>query len=345
MNTFNDELLRRITELPGVRSAGLDTSLPMSSANSESAFVPEGYTASRGGGISHASFFYTAGDYFRAMGIPLLHGRFFTNADKADARLVAIVNHKLAQHYWPGQNPIGKRVRVGVANLQSPWLTIAGEVANVKEGAPDSISPEQIYQPVEQETAAMGSFGKPSDINGSNIFVTVRTELKPASTEDALLKSIHSLDPQLAVTQMHTMEQAVSESEAPRRFNTFVISAFAIAAVLLAVLGINALIAFTVAMRTHEMAIRLALGAQQRHIYWLVLRSGLTLGVIGCAVGLLGATFSSQLLSSLLFDVKASDPAIFAFAAAGILLLTLLASCLPARRAASVNATQALRSE
>jgi hypothetical protein len=279
------------------------------------------------------------------MGIRLLRGRFFTESDTTGAPLVAIVNRKLAGHYWPGQDPIGKRLRLGMPEWQMPWLTIVGEVADVKQGSPDIDTQEQYYQPVGQYAASIGSFGSPTDVNGNAGFITLRAALPPEQMEDALRSTIRSLDPQLAITQLHTMEEAVSGSEAPRRFNTAVITAFAVGSVLLTVLGIYSVIAFSAALRMQEMAIRMALGSQRVGIVRLILGSGARLAAAGCGIGLLGAWGASRLLRSFVFQVDPFDPLVVALAVATIFLLSLAASVLPARRAASIDPMRALRME
>lgn len=346
VDTFNKELLRRLEQLPGTQAAGLGMSVPASSTVIPIAMVPEGFIpAPHGAPAVHDDFNLVQGEYFRALGIPLLHGRFFSDADTADGQLVAIASHKLAQHYWPGQDPIGKRLRIYTGDEQSPWLTIVGEVADVTPGAIDGPTNEQFYQPVDQESAALGALSKATDVWGRRMFLVLRTSLPPDQTLNAVRAIAHSLDPQLALTQLQTMDHAVSQIEAPRRFNTVVIATFAAIAVLLAVIGVYSVIASAVAMRTQEMAIRMAVGAQRGDVSWLVLRSGLTLGILGCAIGSAGAGFTTHLLGSLLFHVKAIDPIVYGMACAGMLLLTVIASYLPARRAAAVDPIQALRAE
>jgi putative ABC transport system permease protein len=344
VDEFNNELLRRLRQLPGAEFAGLTTFLPTSSPNN-TAFVAEGYVPPKGANLNLACVSQTQGDFFRAMSIPLLRGRFFTESDKAGAPLVAIVNRKLAGHYWPGQNPIGKRLRLGMPEWQMPWLTIVGEIADVKQGAPDAGTQEQYYQPVGQYEASIGSFGSPTDLNGNGGFITLRAALPPEQMENALRSTIRSLDRQLAITQVQTMEQAVSGSEAPRRFNTAVITAFAVGSVLLTVLGIYSVIAFSVALRVHEMAIRMALGSQRVGIIGLILGSGARLAAAGCGIGLVGAWAASRLLRSFLFQVDPLDPFVLSLAVATILLLALAASVLPAGRAASIDPMKALRME
>jgi predicted permease len=285
------------------------------------------------------------GDYFSAMGIPLLRGRYFTDADKAGAQLVVIVNRALAQHYWPDQDPIGKRLRVGIPEMKTPWLTIVGEVADVKLSSPDETTKEEYYEAVDQAEEAIGALASPTDLNGNGGFIVLRSALPPEQMENALRATVASIDRQLPLTQVQTMEQAVSETEAPRRFNTVLISSFAFAAVLLAVLGIYSVIAFSVASRVQEMAIRMALGSQRSGIIRLILESGAKLAAIGCVLGLAGAAAASSLLRSLLFGVSPFDPLVLTLAAMGVLLLALTASMLPALRAASIDPMQALRGE
>ena len=161
VDEFNHELIRRLQQLPGVKFAGLTSFLPASGGNSNTAFTAEGYVAPKGAGMNLATEVTVEGDYFQTVGIPLLSGRFFTPADTADTQLVAIVNHKLAEHCWPGSDPIGKRLRLGMQETKTPWVTVVGEVADVKEASPDVPSKEQYYQPVEQYEKSIGSFASP----------------------------------------------------------------------------------------------------------------------------------------------------------------------------------------
>jgi predicted permease len=285
------------------------------------------------------------GDYFQAMGIPLLRGRYFTEADDANSQLVAIVNHEFAQHYWPNQDPIGKRMRVGSMKSATPWMTIVGEIADARLGSPDTDAREQFYQPVAQLEKDDGPMASPTDLNGGQGYIVVRGALPPEQMENALRSVVRGLDPQLPLAQVQTMDEVVAQSEAPRRFNTIIISSFALAAVLLAVLGIYSIIAFSVASRVQEMAIRMALGSQRSHIVRLVAVSGMKLAAVGCVLGLAGAAVASRIVRSFLFGVSPFDPVVMVLATVAIFGLALAASALPARRAASVDPLQALRGE
>jgi predicted permease len=346
IDEFNRELLRRLNELPGVTATGLTSLLPAGGNNNNQTFVVEGYTPPKGATMNLATVTQTIGNFFPAMGIPLLRGRFFTDADRHGSQLVLIVNHGLAQHFWPGQDPIGKHLRLGTPEMQTPWMTVVGEVADVKLASPDQPANMQYYTPEDQIEDDIGSLGNPAtDLNGNGGFITLRSSMPPEKMENSLRSVVRSIDPLLPLTQVQTMEQAVSVSEAPRRFNTVLIGSFAFAAVLLAVLGIYSVISFSVASRVQEMAIRMALGSNRGSIVRLVLESGAKLAVIGCVIGLAGAVAASKLLKSLLFDISPFDPVALSVAAVGVLLLALAASGLPALRAASIDPMRALRGE
>jgi predicted permease len=334
-----------LQQLPGVKSVGVTSFLPASGGSSNTTFVPEGYVPPQGAGMNLATMMLVQGDYLQAMEIPLLSGRLFTAADTENTQLVVIVNHKLAEHFWPGADPIGKRIRIGTPETPTPWVTIVGEVADVKENSPDAPNKEQWYQPVVQFEKSVGSLGSPTDLNGNGGFVTLRTGMEPEQMENVLRATVRSIDPQLPLTQVQSMEHAVSDSEAPRRFNTAIITAFALAAVLLSLLGIYSVIAFSAALREQEMAIRIALGSQRSGILGLVFTSAAKLAIAGCALGLLGAAAASKLLRSLLFGVSPFDPLVLMLAAVAVLMLALTASLLPARRAASIDPMKALRTD
>lgn len=345
VDTFNDELLRRVEQLPGVKSVGITTFLPASGSNSNTTFIADGYVAPKGAGLNLATPAIIQGGYLQALGVPLLAGRLFTDGDTAQSQLVAIVNHKFAQHYWPNGDPLGKRFRIGTMETPTPWITIVGEVADVKENSPDQPDKEQWYQPLRQFEASVGTLAQPTDINGNQVSIAVRTSMNPDQITNSLNAAVRSIDPQLPLAQVETMEHAVSETEAPRRFNTAVISGFAIAAVLLAALGIYSVMAFSAALRQQEMAIRMALGSQRSGILRLIFVSAAKLGIAGSIIGLIGAAAALHLLRSLLFDVSPFDPMVLVMAAVFVMLLASAASLLPALRAASIQPMKALRME
>jgi predicted permease len=283
--------------------------------------------------------------YFSAMGIPLMRGREFTTADTASSPLVVIVNRKFAQHYWPGQDPIGKRIHIGFRETPLPWMTVVGEIRDIKQKSADSDVTEQIYQPMSQFKRGLGQFAPPDMLTGSGGSIALRSSLPPEQMISSLRAVVRSIDPQLPLTHVESMDQIVAEGQASRRFNTIMISSFAAAAVLLSLLGIYSLIAFSTALRTQEMAIRLALGSQRASVMHLVLASGAKLALAGCGLGTIAALFATRLMRSMLFQVEPLDPTVIVLAAISIFLLALAASVIPARRAASVEPMQALRAE
>ena len=262
------------------------------------------------------------------------------------APLVVIVNRTLAERYWPGQDPIGKRLHRGPAEaLTVPWVTVVGEIGDVKELAADVPTTNQVYFPASQTKADVGSFAAADMLTGNGGSIVLRSQQPPEQMAGSLRAIVHSIDPQLPLTQLESMEQVVDEGQAPRRFTTALISSFAAAAVLLSLLGIYGVIAYSTAQRTQEMAIRLALGSQRSSVMRLVLTSSAKLGLLGCGIGALAAVFATPLLRSLLFAVDPLDPIIIVLAALSIFLLALVASAIPAYRAGSIQPIEALRAE
>jgi predicted permease len=345
IDAFNLTMRTRLEQLPGVQAVGVTTLLPAADVDFLGTFTPEGYIPPKGAGLNLAWIPQVMGDYFRAQGIPVIRGRDFTPADREGAPLVVIVNRTLADHYWPGQDPIGKRLHRGPMEANLPWLTVVGEIGDVKQLAADVPVGEQFYIPVGQSKADAGTFAPPGMLTGGGGTIVLRGQVPPEQMAESLRAVVRSIDPQLPLTRVESMDHVISEDQAPRRFNTALISAFAGAAVLLALLGIYSVIAFSTALRTQEMAIRLALGSQRSSIMRLILVSGARLGLAGCGIGVIAAIFATRLLRSLLFDVNTLDPIVLVLAIISILLLAIAASVIPARRAASVEPMEALRTE
>jgi predicted permease len=345
VDAFNSALMTRLQQLPGVQAVGMTSSLPDSGDENNTGLVPEGYVPPKGTSVNLAWSSQVLGDYFRAAGIPLLRGRAFTEADTATSPLVVIVNRTLADRYWHGQDPIGKRIHIGIPESPTPWATVVGEIADIKQTSADADTVSQLYFPAGQFKAALGQFAPTDMLTGSWGAVVMRSQLLPEQMADSLRAAVRSLDPQLALTHVESMDQVVAETQVSRRFNTVLISGFAAAAAILALIGIYSVIAFSAAMRTHELAIRLALGSQRVSVMRLVLASGAKLGLAGCVIGAIAAVFATRLLRSLLFQVNPLDPYVLVLAAASIFLLALAASVIPARRAAAIEPMQALRSE
>jgi predicted permease len=345
VDAFNDQLLRKLRQLPGVQAVGITSQLPAENSVSQNSFVAEGYVTPKGTQMSMSWTSQVLGDYLTAAGVPLLRGRNFNDADRADSPLVAIVNRSLAEHYWPGQDPVGKRIHFGLQNMPVPWMTIVGEIGDIRQSSADSPVEEQIYQPASQAKTTYGQFAPDGMLNANGGGIVVRTALPPEQITEALLAAVRSIDPRLPLTQVQPMERIVQEDQAPRRFNVILISAFAGAAVLLALLGIYSVIAFSAALRTQEMAIRLALGSQRSGVMQIILASGAKLGLYGCGIGTLVAFFATRLLRSFLFEVDPLDPSVLILAALSIFVLAMATSLIPARRAAAVEPVRALRGE
>ncbi len=345
VDAFYSGLLAKLGRIPGVEAVGITTVLPATGSISSDGFVPDGYVSPKPGELNLAFSAQVIGDYFRAAGIPLLRGRDFTAADREGAPLVCIVNRTLAQQYWPGQDPIGKRIKIGVKETPTPWMTVVGEIGDIRQTAPDKETTAQFYGPAAQLKAALGPFAGPDILPGGFGSIVLRTSLAPDEMKGSLESVVRGIDPQLPLTQVESMDRLVSDGEAPQRFNTTLISSFAGAAALLALLGIYGVIAFSSALRTQEMAIRMALGAGRPGVMRLILTSGAKLGLTGCGIGAVTAIFATRLMRTLLFQVDPLDPAVIVLAAVTIFLLAIAASVIPARRAASIEPMQALREE
>jgi len=344
VDVFDRELLQRLRALPGVEAVGVTTAMPGGGADNTT-FVPEGYVPPPGTGLNLAWNGTVLGDYFQAAGIPLLRGRFFRDSDTATSPLVVIVNRTLAEKYWPNQDPIGKRLYIGVAGAPMPWQTVVGEIGDIKQSGADQATLPQFYQPASQLKPSIGKYAPPNMLYGNYGTVVMRGVLPSDQMAEGLRSIVHSIDPQLPLIHVASMEQLVREGQGSRRFNTVLISSFAAAAVLLAMLGIYSVIAFSAMQRTHEFAIRLALGATRANLLHVVLNSGVRLGLAGCVIGAIGAVFTTRLMRALLFQVNPLDPVVLGLATTSILVLVLAASLIPARRAASLEPMQALRSE
>lgn len=344
IETFRRNLQEKLKQMPGLLTYSLTTSFPDCDCGGNG-FVVDGYVPPKSAGFNMGIQAQVEGDYFGTMRIPLLRGRLFTMADNEKSQLVVIVNRELAERYWPGQDPIGKRLRIGTPQMKTPWLSVVGVVAGVKQNSPELPTSAQFYQPLSQVRASYGDEVKPTDVIRGRLAVMVRSSMTTPQTKLAIAKVFHDLDPQLPLMEVHSMHREVSSEYGNRIFSTQLITAFALAAVLLAMLGIYSVIAFSTTMRVHEMAIRVALGSSRFGIIRLVLASGARLALIGCAIGIAGAMLVSRLLRSVLFEVGPFDPVVLIAATAVILMLSLAASFLPARRAASIDPMKALRSE
>ena len=329
---FYQELLDRVRQLPGVESAGVVSILPLAGGVSWGGIAIEGYDAAAGQSAIQADQRIASVGYFETMRIPLIKGRFFNEQDRKDSPRVAIIDENMARAYWPNANPIGKRLKQGIANNDNPWLNVVGVVANVKQYALDVDSRVAFYTPHAQIPSGM-------------MYLTVRTRVDPASLTRTLTREARALDPNVPIYDVRTMEQWLSGSLARRRFAMLALGLFAGVAMLLAAVGIYGVMSYTMAQRTREIGVRVALGAQRRDVLSLVIRKGVNLALIGTAIGLVGCLAVTRLVSSLLYGVTPTDPWTIASASLLLVVVTILASWLPARRAARVDPMEALRYE
>jgi putative ABC transport system permease protein len=342
-DSFNRAVVDRLSSKPGIIAVGITNILPASGAFGGATYTIEDEPVDRWK-LKFSMFAMTSGDYFQAMGIPLIDGRYFTLDDRSNSVLVVIVNQSMARHCWPGQRAVGKRMHVGNPHKGLPWATVVGVVTDTKAGSRDEPTNDQWYMPAQQPAILFGSASTGKLSNPAGGYITFRSALPPEQMIQTLRSSIAEIDPLLALQQVQPMDDVISNVEAPRRFNTDLITAFAVGALLLAVTGIYAVVAFSVSLRTQEIAIRMALGSQRAGIARLVLISGTKMTLIGCGIGVLGSLAISRLVKSFLFDVSATDPLVYSAAALTMMVMALVASALPAVRAASADPMDALRS-
>jgi putative ABC transport system permease protein len=342
-HNFNRKVFDRLSNTTGIVAVGISSLVPGSGFYGRAGYTIEGQPA-EGWKLQFAAFGSVYGDYFKSLGIALQEGRTFNREDRAGAPLVIIVNRSMANHYWPGQSAIGKRMHVGNPKKGYPWATIVGVVANTKIDSPDQPDEDVWYFPQEQPAILNGQDASPNLMRPEGEFITVRSSLSADQMIQTVRQQVAGIDPLLPLQQVQSMKDAISDVEAPRRFNTDLITIFAMGALILAITGIYAVVAFSISIRTQEIAIRMALGAQRSGIAKLVLLSGLRLAALGCALGLLGSLAVARLVSSFLFEVSATDPFIYSASILIMIAVALLASAVPAFRAASADPVSALRS-
>jgi predicted permease len=330
---FMREVLRRVSALPGVEEASIGGggSLPLVPARNQVPFTIEGRPADSER-TPVAEFASVTPGHFHALEIPLLSGRNLTDADDDKGQPVAVVDEAFAHQYWPGDTPIGKRVRPGSFLSTSPWLNIIGIVGNVKSESLETQVVPHIY---------LSDFQSPS----YSSVVYARTAADPGKIGDAIRREVQSVDPDVPVFAVRSMEEVVARSMAERRFALEILGFFAFIALLLACIGIYGVMAYTFSQRTHEIGIRIALGAQRQHILRMALGEGMLLVAFGLAAGLFGALLLTQFLRSMLFAVKPTDPVTFIAIAALLAAVALLACYIPAHRATRVDPLVALREE
>jgi len=328
---FSEQLIERLEGMPGIRAVTTTDDYPLSSGSYLS-FVVEGRPAPPPSQVVDAIVISVTPGYHRALGILLVRGRAFTRQDGPGDRLVVVINQAMAKKHFPSEDPIGQRLAYDGPDGQPNWREIVGVVADVRHEGLDQDAYPEFHMPFSQ---------KPS----RGMTVLVRTESDPSALVGAVRGAVQAIDPNQPVYAVRTMDTILSRSVAQQRFTMVLLGMFATVALVLAAIGIYGVISYSVSRRTHEIGIRMALGAQPRDIFRLVVGQGMVLTLIGVGVGLAGAFALTRFLESLLFGVSATDPATFAGVALLLAAVALLACYLPARRATKVDPLVALRYE
>jgi len=333
---FLDEVFSRVRALPGVANAAAALSLPIDGSQWNSVFVAEGQPVpERRELIPSAAMTPVTAGYFETMGMRLVRGRLFTPADGPQSSRVVVINETLARRIFAASDPLGKRLKQGWPETPeqfSPWREVVGVVADVKLEGLSELTPLQVYMPYAQSPT-------------SDLAFVVRTAVDPASLQPAVEAAVHALDRDLPVFSVRTMDRVLEASIARERMAVLVLMVFAVVALTLASVGLYGVVAHGVTERTHEIGVRIALGAERRHVLGLVVRQGLSMAVLGTAIGVAGAIALSRWIEGLLFGVTATDPATIVAVVAMLLTVALVACYVPAWRATRVNPTQALRAE
>jgi putative ABC transport system permease protein len=328
-NAFLKQLVENVAALPGAQSVGATDVLPIVN-DFVLGFVIEGRAGMQNADLPTTNYYGVTPDYFKAMGIPLLRGRVFTEHDTKNSTRVVVINETMAQRYFPDEDPIGKRIHVTMG--PETWREIVGIVGDVKQHGLDQATPPQSYEPFAQEPSSF-------------ITLVVRSDSDPTKLSAAIRSQVLALDKEQPVYGITRLEQTLANSVAQQRFSMLLLGIFATVALVLAAVGLYGVMAYSVTQRTHELGIRMALGASSRDVLGLVVGHALALTLIGVGIGLTAAFFLTRLMESLLFAVSATDPVTFAAISAMLTGVSLLASYIPARRAMKVDPMIALRYE
>ncbi|MBD0372278.1 MAG: ABC transporter permease [Pyrinomonadaceae bacterium] len=328
---FHRELLERVESLPGVKGVATVSVIPLTGGNT-SRFMAEDKPAPPPGTELEANVRDITPNYFEVMNVPLLRGRAFTEQDKQDSPPVVIVNQTFANRLYPGEDAVGKRLLV--PSVQLPPIEIVGVVGDEKVTRMDTATTPVVYGPYLQDP-------------GRTLNLVVRTSSDPSVVTNSVRSQIQSLDPDLPVFDVRTMQEVIDRSPSTflRRYPAFLIGTFAAVSLLLAIIGIYGVISYSVTQRTQEIGVRMALGAQRRDILKLIVGQGMTLALLGVGLGLLAAFILTRFLESLLFNVSAKDPLVYAGVSLLLIVVALLACYIPARRAMRVDPMTALRYE
>jgi putative ABC transport system permease protein len=334
---FYQRLVERVEGQAGVQSAGIARNLPLSGSDASLNFTIENRPVEASAEQPRAKYRAASAGYFHALGIPLVRGRYFDRTDGEHTQGVAVINNAMARRFWPDEDPVGKRIKAGFDGSQ--WCTIVGIVGDVKHTGLDADTNAEVYYHYLQVPPELMGF-----VEGTMTLV-LRTDSEPNSAVASVRREVQRLDPDLAVFNEKTMNELVGGSLAQPRFRAVLLGVFAGIALILAAIGLYGVIAYSVAQRTNELGVRVALGAQKSDVLKLVVGHGAQLAALGIAIGLVLALALMRIISTLLFSVNATDPVTFAAAAIVILAIALAASYIPALKAIKVDPVVALRCE
>jgi putative ABC transport system permease protein len=337
---FFEQAVERIRRLPGVQSAGMTSALPLG-GNPDFGFTIEGRTPGAPGEVPQTRWRSISPDYLRTMGIPLRRGRYFNEQDHEKAVVVAIINETMARRFWPDEDPLGKRIKLGGPQRPYPWMAIVGVVGDVKHDGLDAPAGPEMYMPYQQTPFSQ----MPAGLRFPIMSLVARSGSDPASLVAAARAEIKALDRDQPVSNIRTLDQLLANSISQHRFYLLLLALFAAIALILATVGLYGVISYTVKQRTQEIGVRMAFGARAGDVIRLVIRHGMKLTLIGVLIGLVGASMLTRLIKSLLFDVSATDPLTFIVIASLLTVVALLACLIPARRATKIDPMIALRCE
>jgi putative ABC transport system permease protein len=329
---FWQQLLEKVRAIPGVENASIGTALPLAGSHNRGDITIEGIPVPDIGNFPHPDYHYISADYTTVLGIPLMRGRTFTDADTETAPRVGLINATMARRYWPKEDPLGKRFHWGRPVWNDPWITIVGVVGDTKLYGLSNPARLEIYLPFRQEP--------PTDM-----YLILRSAIDPASLTLSVRSAVAAIDRDQPVFGVITMRQLVDNSVSTPHLTLVLLNLFSGLALVLAAVGIYGVISYSVQQRTHEIGIRMALGARRSNVLHLIVGQGVKLAAVGIVIGIAAALGLMRLMSSLLFGVSANDPVTFTAAALVLLFVAIAACYIPARRAIAVDPMNALRYE
>ncbi|HJU41232.1 MAG TPA: FtsX-like permease family protein, partial [Vicinamibacterales bacterium] len=330
--SFCADLSAAVEGRPGIRAIGAISHLPLTGMHAGRGISIEGRVPQNPSDTPSAGYRLTCPGFFAALGIPIVEGRDFAHTDVTDGEKVAIVNRAMADVYWPGESPLGRRFKLGAVQNDNPWITVVGVVDNIRHFGLDRDVLREFYAPYSQYAWPV-------------MTVVAKTVGEPLSWQTAIRQAIRQVDPDLPVARVRSMEQVIGLSVSWRQTPMRLLSAFAIIGLLLASMGVYGVLAYYVSQRTREIGVRAALGATRPQIAAMVVRQSMVPIVAGVALGVAASLAAGRLLQELLYQVQPGDPQVIAIIATLLIAIGLLASWLPARRAASIDPVMALRDE